>query len=275
MTGSLKAALRSRLLIAGLLVPAVLVIAVALIAYRMAGENESSFRWITHSYSVMAQGDAAMTALLDSETSVRGYALTGHKEFLVPYEKQQPELPRILDQLEFLTRDNPTQQTNVAQLRALVLQKVGRMSKLVALRDGPGYDAALEHVNSGKGQNLMNEIRTAIKGIKDEELRLLEIREVRSRRYADLVRTCCLAFLASSVVMVGLFIWLMARLQRLQNLVTVCAWTQRIQYEGKWVRFEEYLLKRFYIRTTHGMSADAAAKMRSELDVLDKPKTST
>jgi CHASE3 domain sensor protein len=266
---------RSRLLIAGLMVPAISVIALALIGYLAAGEGDSAYRRVSHTYTVMAKSDAALSALLDSETSVRGYALTGQPEFLLPYESQRPELPRILDRLELLTRDNPIQQTNVIQLRALVLEKVARMATLVVLRRDSGFDAAQQHVDSGRGQTLMNGIRARIKQIKDEEMRLLTVREAKSHAYENLIQACCLGFLAASVVMVGLSVWLMVKLQRLQNLVTVCAWTQRVQYEGKWIRFEDYLWQRFQIRTTHGMSADAANKMRAELDVLSKPKTTT
>lgn len=48
-------------------------------------------------------------------------------------------------------------------------------------------------------------------------------------------------------------------LSKLQNnLVTVCAWTQRVLDQGKWVRFEEFLDKRLNISITHGISEDAA-----------------
>lgn len=47
-------------------------------------------------------------------------------------------------------------------------------------------------------------------------------------------------------------------LSKLQtNLVTVCAWTQRVLDQGKWVRFEEFLDKRLNISITHGISEDA------------------
>lgn len=50
------------------------------------------------------------------------------------------------------------------------------------------------------------------------------------------------------------------------NLVTVCAWTQRVLDEGKWVRFEEFLDKRLNISITHGISEDAA---KDELQNLE------
>lgn len=50
------------------------------------------------------------------------------------------------------------------------------------------------------------------------------------------------------------------------NLVTVCAWTQRVLDEGKWVRFEEFLDKRLHISVSHGISAEAAAEELQSLE---------
>lgn len=49
--------------------------------------------------------------------------------------------------------------------------------------------------------------------------------------------------------------------QRVEELVTVCAWSRTIEYDGDWVSFEEYLQRRFGIRTSHGISPAEAAKL--------------
>lgn len=57
------------------------------------------------------------------------------------------------------------------------------------------------------------------------------------------------------------------QLSKLQNnLVTVCAWTQRVLDEGKWVRFEEFLDKRLNISVSHGISEDAAKEELQNLE---------
>lgn len=56
-------------------------------------------------------------------------------------------------------------------------------------------------------------------------------------------------------------------LSKLQNnLVTVCAWTQRVLDEGKWVRFEEFLDKRLNISVSHGISEEAAKEELQNLE---------
>jgi hypothetical protein len=48
--------------------------------------------------------------------------------------------------------------------------------------------------------------------------------------------------------------------QRVETLVTVCAWSRTVEYEGEWISFEKYLLKRFNVNTSHGISPAEAEK---------------
>ena len=50
----------------------------------------------------------------------------------------------------------------------------------------------------------------------------------------------------------------------LEGLITVCAWTRRVKWEGRWVTFEDYLAKRFNLHCTHGICEEAAEQMRNE-----------
>ena len=49
--------------------------------------------------------------------------------------------------------------------------------------------------------------------------------------------------------------------QRIDNMVTICAWSRTVEYQGEWISFEEYLLRRFNIKTTHGISAAEAERV--------------
>lgn len=58
------------------------------------------------------------------------------------------------------------------------------------------------------------------------------------------------------------------RLQELESFITICAWTKRVKYEGRWVPFEEFLEKRFRLKLSHGISEEAAML---EMENLPKP----
>lgn len=54
--------------------------------------------------------------------------------------------------------------------------------------------------------------------------------------------------------------------RRLQGeLQGVCAWTNRIRHDGKWMRFEEFLKSNLQLRFSHGISDEAVAELRKKL----------
>jgi hypothetical protein len=57
-----------------------------------------------------------------------------------------------------------------------------------------------------------------------------------------------------------------------RNLVTLCAWTRSVEYEGEWISFEEYLRRRFDISTTHGIAPDALAQIEVGLPADERQK---
>jgi hypothetical protein len=42
--------------------------------------------------------------------------------------------------------------------------------------------------------------------------------------------------------------------ERAKTLVTMCAGSRTIEYQGEWISFEQYLKRRFNIETSHGIS---------------------
>jgi hypothetical protein len=51
------------------------------------------------------------------------------------------------------------------------------------------------------------------------------------------------------------------RVNELETMITVCAWTKRVKYQGHWVSFEDYLHDRFKLEFTHSISDEAAKKL--------------
>lgn len=51
-----------------------------------------------------------------------------------------------------------------------------------------------------------------------------------------------------------------------KQIQLVCAWTNRIKHQGRWVKFEEFLSSNLQLKFSHGMSEEAAKQMMSHLD---------
>ncbi len=51
-----------------------------------------------------------------------------------------------------------------------------------------------------------------------------------------------------------------------RELVRMCAWTKRLFHDGHWMSMEAYLRSRYGVEVTHGMSDDALARFKQEID---------
>lgn len=81
----------------------------------------------------------------------------------------------------------------------------------------------------------------------------------------QLLQSLSVSLIAVAVALAALGAWWLSRRVRdLEGLITVCAWTRRVQWQDRWVSFEEYLLHRFHLRCTHGICDEAAEKMRKD-----------
>lgn len=56
------------------------------------------------------------------------------------------------------------------------------------------------------------------------------------------------------------------RSKDLKKLITVCAWSRKIQVDGEWVSFEEFLVDKLGVSITHGIDPDAKQRLLGEMD---------
>jgi K+-sensing histidine kinase KdpD len=57
------------------------------------------------------------------------------------------------------------------------------------------------------------------------------------------------------------------------QLQVVCAWTQRLRIEGKWVTLDEFLTSKLNLRISHGISPEALAEIKRELSKGTSPES--
>lgn len=77
---------------------------------------ESSAASVDHTDLVISRTNELTRMLLDQETGVRGYLLTGHNEFLDPYRRVQREIAPQFQELQQLIQDNPLQLEQLQKL---------------------------------------------------------------------------------------------------------------------------------------------------------------
>jgi signal transduction histidine kinase/CHASE3 domain sensor protein len=78
----------------------------------------SAMDWVDHTDQVIAQSNYTQKLLLDLETGVRGYQISGEREFLEPHQQARSRIITAFDKLAHLVSDNSSQSERLRQLRA-------------------------------------------------------------------------------------------------------------------------------------------------------------
>jgi methyl-accepting chemotaxis protein len=84
-----------------------------------------------------------------------------------------------------LTADNPRQQQRLDILEPLIAQRLNSLKDGIDVEKTKGSEAARQWVETGKGKKEMDDIRTIVTGMRDEELRLLKIRNDEAKASAE------------------------------------------------------------------------------------------
>jgi CHASE3 domain sensor protein len=233
------------------------VVAYFVVSRQMHVDQRSAFRSIQGVYRLRDQLTRLGLALDQAETGQRRFLLTGHYQELSPYLSNRSEIRSVLSSLEQLVPDDPVQSGRFLQLRSLVDRKFAEIDETVRLKGSGQSEQAMQLVNSNREIDLMQAIHTTLQSMQDHENQLLAKQLETNESKLHLQETMSAVLLGvTAVVAMGAGI-LLRRIQRLQSIITICAWTQRVNYNGKWMQMDEFLWKRFRVRVSHGISEEA------------------
>jgi signal transduction histidine kinase len=160
-----------------LVVTTVLAALIMAAAFWLGARNKSDDEWVLHSLAVREQLTRVLNLVEDAETGQRGYLLTGREDYLAPYNLAKEDLPRSLDRVADLVRDDPQEQQAVLELRRPVKDKLDELRSTIEVRKAGRIEAVLAIVNNDTGLRLMEEIRRRIAAMQVEENRLLANRQ--------------------------------------------------------------------------------------------------
>ncbi|MFP2960056.1 CHASE3 domain-containing protein [Myxococcus sp. 1LA] len=106
-----------RLLLRSMALPAALALLLAGLLFWQVRALLAADRASAESDAVLADAVRVRQLLVDRETGVRGFLLTGEPVFLEPYHAAATRLPAVLDRLEGRVHDVPAQRSRLAELR--------------------------------------------------------------------------------------------------------------------------------------------------------------
>ena len=159
-----------------------MLLVVGAISYRGMGVSDESYLWVRHTHDVLENLQDLLSAMQAAESSYRGFVITGDERFLQPYRDSVARSQQEETIIRSLTVDNPVEQLHVSTLEKLADQKIRYAETVIVLRRTEGLEAAAASIRSGEGQRMMDEYGGAIRDMRDEELRLLVLRDADSKR---------------------------------------------------------------------------------------------
>lgn len=162
----------------------VLIIIAVLVLSALRGFDQvsSSVKRNIHSYDVLNSSHTILNSLVDIETAMRGFALTGQDSFLEPMLKGEEAFANSVAQVKKATQDNPEQQARLDRLQAVYQQWLQQdMQSAITLRREINADRAplttlISQISSGQAKAKMDAMRAVISEFQDSEKALQEER---------------------------------------------------------------------------------------------------
>jgi len=156
-----------------------------------------------------------------------------------------------------LARTNQNQEPLLAELTPTVRRQLREMDRAVGLQLAEeGLKAEVASTGETNSET-SKQSELIISRMRDKQLQLLfqRRRDFDQKMMLHIVIWTSLLF-ATALLLIGAGL-LILRIRLLQGIITICAWTQRVNYNGAWMRMEEYLWKRFRVKVSHGISEEA------------------
>ena len=145
-------------------------------------ELRDAAMWVNHTQDAGNQIAQIYRKTVDAETGQRGFLLTQDETYLKPYEDARVEIPKDLEKLGALTRDNPVQVTQFGTLSKLIDARFQQMDRSLVLKRDHDESGLRDLLLSHEGVVTMNSLRLVLDGMAAEETTQYERR---IRLFAD------------------------------------------------------------------------------------------
>ncbi len=145
--------------------------------------SAESERWVRHTHEVLEELQDLGLSTQSIQSSGRGFVLTGDESYAKSYLRSVSSAQEADATLRFLTIDNSAQRGRILSLEALLAQKIENTDMVMGLRRDKGLEAAAAAIKNGSGQRVMDDLEEVIRQMRQEELRLLILRDADAKRH--------------------------------------------------------------------------------------------
>ena len=182
------------------------------VVYRTVERAQDSNQAVVHTQEVLTAFETVLSTLVDAEGATRsGLASAGAPE---PLDRAGRTIDTDVNRLATLTRDNPTQQTNVEQLRQ---DATRTLAALRAQWDAKRGARAASPADAETARASMDAARATLRAMRREENRLLAERVQADRSAGRRLQLVTFVLVAVAVGLLGWTGWLFMRAARRQR----------------------------------------------------------
>jgi CHASE3 domain sensor protein len=245
-------------------------LAMTWLVHQAGGQFNDSFNWVLQNYKVLDRFEQTQAHIVDAEANQRGFLLTGRTDYIEPYQAAMTAIRDDIAGLKKLTAADPSQQSNIAALERLVADELV-FDPATAFASGQFQTNASVVTLTARGKHKIEDMRRVLFEAREEQEHALSKHQQDAE--ADVIsgQIMSLVLIAAVAVALVFVVVILLRLEKLQEFVTVCAWTGQVKYKGEWVRLDQYLERQFGISVSHSLSEAAAEKMMHEIEDLKSP----
>jgi len=212
---------------------------VSLVSFRgMAVSNESEV-WVRHTHKVLETLQDLLFAAEGIDSNARGYGLTGQASSLQSYRVSRQSVEQDQATLRKLTVDNPLQQLRIPELEHLTSQKIIRAEAIIQRRGGRSLDAT-EAGKSGTDDAIDDQFQRLVRDMRDEELRLLELRDADAKWRLRLVKDLLIVATCVGLLIAVLAGWSLYRNAVKQDMAAVALSNSEEKYRSLLDGIQEY-----------------------------------
>ncbi len=237
-----------------ILLPLLLMLALAGVLSWQVSRLLEVTKWVDHTNEVIAQANQFQKLLVDMETGLRGYLVTGNSVFLEPYTQASLLINDALNDFERLTKANQRQQQHLTNLRSDYVQWESYARYMLTLRKRGG-DYHTYSINL-IGKERMDTMRREIASLIQTEEKLRQARSEAAEQVAHLV----LGTSTGLLVLVGSLLAAFTRSQLIAVSQSYRHALQRAQHQAEALRESQQQLQAIldgstaviYVKDTQG-----------------------
>lgn len=164
-----------------------ILILIGIMSYKTTTDLIIGIELVEKTQNEMVLLNGIISQLAESESSERGYVLTGKESYLEQYDRSYIKIPEDFRSLELIMSTNPVLLEKLNLLETNVTAKLKGIAAIIDLRKSEGEGAARLLVNNDTGKESMDQIINLVSSIKIELNTLLEQRKALSSQSSQMI----------------------------------------------------------------------------------------